>query len=93
MCLVLLVCSVGYQTKACTDSLIGTSDRYLGYQVVKVADLYQNKLLQEVEELCKGRVKCLHLSTVFHTEINASVRNKAIPILFGSPHTLIFVSE
>ncbi|KAK3162648.1 hypothetical protein QOZ80_1BG0091970 [Eleusine coracana subsp. coracana] len=47
---------MGYQTKACTDSLLGTSDRYLGDQVVKVADFYQNKLLQDVEELRKAEI-------------------------------------
>ncbi|TVU36288.1 hypothetical protein EJB05_18218, partial [Eragrostis curvula] len=44
---------MGYQTKACSDFLTGTSDRYLGDQVVKVADFYQSKLLQDVEELGK----------------------------------------
>ncbi|XP_062227609.1 inactive protein kinase SELMODRAFT_444075-like [Phragmites australis] len=44
---------MGYQTKACTDSFAGMSDRYLKDQVVKTADFYQNKLRQDAEELRK----------------------------------------
>ncbi|XP_062207670.1 probable serine/threonine-protein kinase PBL18 [Phragmites australis] len=44
---------MGYQTKVCTDSFAGMSERYLRDQVDKIAELYQNKLRQDAEELRK----------------------------------------
>ncbi|KAL6614063.1 hypothetical protein ACP70R_036333 [Stipagrostis hirtigluma subsp. patula] len=47
---------MGYQTKACTDTLFGASENYLTDQVKKVAELYQNKLRQDAEDLRKLRI-------------------------------------
>uniref|UniRef100_A0A0E0JRU5 non-specific serine/threonine protein kinase n=1 Tax=Oryza punctata TaxID=4537 RepID=A0A0E0JRU5_ORYPU len=45
--------TVGYQTKACTDSFAGTNLRFLGDQVKAKAEFYLNKLRHDVEELRK----------------------------------------
>ncbi|KAF0920686.1 hypothetical protein E2562_036189 [Oryza meyeriana var. granulata] len=45
--------TVGYQTKACTDSFAGTNLRFLGDQVKAKAEFYRNKLRHDVEELHK----------------------------------------
>ncbi|KAL6840217.1 hypothetical protein ACP4OV_030027 [Aristida adscensionis] len=47
---------MGYQTKACTDSVFGASENYLNEQVKKVAELYQDKLRQDAEALSKAKI-------------------------------------
>ncbi|PAN27232.1 hypothetical protein PAHAL_5G068200 [Panicum hallii] len=44
---------MGYQAKPCTESFSGTSDRYLGDQVAKIAEIYKNKLHQLAEAFRK----------------------------------------
>jgi len=52
---------VGYQAKPSTESFSGTSDRYLGDQVIKIAEIYKNKLHQLAEAFRKVGVKYLYL--------------------------------
>ncbi|CAL4946301.1 unnamed protein product [Urochloa decumbens] len=40
---------MGYQAKPCTESFSGTSEKHLGDQVAKIAEIYKNKLNQVAE--------------------------------------------
>ena len=55
--------TVGYQTKACTDSFAGTNARALEEEALKKLDMYESMLLQIAETIKKERVissfKCL----------------------------------
>lgn len=47
---------MGYQSKPSTASFDGTSDRYLGDQVAKIAEFYKSKLYQFIEMLHIRRI-------------------------------------
>lgn len=57
MLLCLLCVLVGYQIKPSTESIVGTSDRYIVDQVAKIAESYKKKLHQVVEMLHNVKVK------------------------------------